>query len=165
MSKTSKKDNKSIYQIVREELNLSRADATTYIPGNAEFPGMDGVNESRLVKLEHGDTAVQPEDVVAMAKRYNMPELRNYYCRHQCAIGKIDVHEVKYKDSIHEILVNIAVLLENLGREKIRLMEILEDGQVDKEEKDDYKRIYKELEAVSMTIESLQLWCEKNRTL
>ena len=43
MGKTSTKTNKCIYQLAREELRLTRADATTYIPGNAEFSGMDGV--------------------------------------------------------------------------------------------------------------------------
>ena len=28
-------------------------------------------------------------DVVAMAKRYNQPELRNHYCCHECPIGQI----------------------------------------------------------------------------
>ena len=65
MGKASTKANKCIYQIAREELGLTRADATTYIPGNTDFPGMDGVTESRLVKIEHGDVIIQPEDVVA----------------------------------------------------------------------------------------------------
>ena len=94
MGKASTRENMCIYKLAREELGLTRADATTKIPGNAEFPGMDGVTESRLVKLEHGEATIQPEDVVAMAKRYNKPELRNYYCCNECAIGKLDAPEV-----------------------------------------------------------------------
>ena len=118
MGKASTRENKCIYQLAREELGLTRADATTYIPGNAEFPGMDGVTESRLVKLEHGEATIQPEDVVAMAKRYNKPELRNYYCCNECAIGKIDAPEVTYSGGVHEILVNMAVSLKNVNHEK-----------------------------------------------
>ena len=161
MGKASTRENKCIYQLAREELGLTRADATTYIPGNTEFPGMDGVTESRLVKLEHGEATIQPEDVVAMAKRYNKPELRNYYCCNECAIGKLDTPEVTYNGGIHEILVNMAVSLKNVNHEKIRLMEILEDGKVDDEELADYEKISEELEHISMTIEALQLWCEK----
>lgn len=161
MGKASTKENKSIYQIAREELHLTRADATTKIPGNDDFPGMDGVTESRLVKLEHGDVAIQPEDVVAMAKRYNKPELRNYYCCNECPIGKIDAPEVTYTGGVHEILVNMAVSLKNVNHEKIRLMEILEDGKIDSDEVEDYEKICEELEHISMTIEALQLWCEK----
>ena len=161
MGKSSTKANKCIYQIVREELGLTRTDATTCIPGNKDFPGMDGVTESRLVKLEHGDATIQPEDVVAMAKRYNKPELRNHYCCNECAIGKIDAPELTYTGGIHEILVNMAVSLKNVNHEKIRLMEILEDGKVDDDELADYEKISEELEHISMTIEALQLWCEK----
>ena len=161
MGKASTRENKCIYQLAREELGLTRADATTKITGNAEFPGMDGVTESRLVKLEHGEATIQPEDVVAMAKRYNKPELRNYYCCNECAIGKLDTPEVTYNGGIHEILVNMAVALRNVNHEKIRLMEILEDGKVDDEELADYEKISEELEHISMTIEALQLWCEK----
>lgn len=161
MGKASTKENKSVYQLAREELHLTRADAVACIPGKAEFPGMSGVTESRLVKIENGDVTIQPEDVVAMAKRYNKPELRNHYCCNECAIGKIDAPEVTYTGGIHEILVNMAVSLKNVNHEKIRLMEILEDGKVDESELADYEKISEELEHISMTIEALQLWCEK----
>lgn len=161
MGKASIKKNKNIYQLTREELGLSRAAAVTRIPDNPEFPGMDGMAEYRLVKIEDGSVTVQPEDVVAMAKRYNKPELRNYYCCHECAIGKIDAPEVTYTSGIHEILVNMAVSLKTVNHNKIRLMEILEDGKVTTDEAEDYDKISEELEHISMTIEALQLWCEK----
>ncbi len=161
MGKVSKKANKSVYQLAREELHLSRADATAYAYGSDEYPGMDGITENRLVKLENGDITVQPEDVVAMAKRYNKPELRNYYCCNECAIGRLDAPKVEYDDSIYEILVKMVVALENANEEKIRLMEILEDGKVDRDEEKDYKKINEELEHISTTIEALRLWCEK----
>lgn len=161
MGKVSVKENKTVYQLAREELGLSRAEATEYIPGNPNYPGMDGVTENRLVKMENGDTTIQPEDVVAMAKRYNKPELRNLYCCHECAIGQIDAPEVIYTGGIHEILVNMAVTLKNVNHSKIRLMEILEDGKISEDEEEDFDRIYEELEHISMTVEALQLWCEK----
>ncbi len=161
MGKASVKENKNIYQITREKLGLSRAAAVKSIPGNPEFPGMDGIAEYRLVKIEDGTVTVQPADVVAMAKRYNEPELRNYYCCHECEIGKIDAPEVIYKDNVHEILVNMAVSLKNVNHNKIRLMEILEDGEVSADEAEDFDKLYEELEHISMTVEALQLWCEK----
>lgn len=161
MGKISVKENKSIYQITRENLGLSRAAAVKFIPGNPEYPGMDGIPEHRLVKIEDGTVTVQPEDVVSMAKRYNEPELRNHYCCHECAIGKLDAPEVTYKGNIHEILVNMAVSLKKVNHEKIRLMEILEDGEVSADEEEDFDKICDELEHISMTVEALQLWCEK----
>ena len=161
MGKASIKKNKNIYQITREELGLSRAEATEKIPENPDFPGMPGIPEYKLVKIENGTVAVQPADVVAMAKRYNKPELRNYYCCHECEIGKLDAPEVTYTGSIHEILVNMAVSLKTVNHNKIRLMEILEDGEVSADEVEDFDKISEELEHISMTIEALQLWCEK----
>ena len=54
MGKASIKENKNIYQLTREKLGLSRAAAVKNIPGNPEFPGMDGIAEYRLVKIEDG---------------------------------------------------------------------------------------------------------------
>ena len=161
MGKKSVKKNKSIYQIAREELGLSRAEATEYVPGDPNSPGMSGVPEYKLVKIENGTVAVQPADVVAMAQRYNKPELRNYYCCNECEIGKLDAPEVAFDGGIHEILVNMAVVLQRVNQNKIRLMEILEDGKLSADEQEDFDSIYAELEQVSATVEALQLWCEK----
>ena len=163
MVKKTANNKKSIYQLTREALDLSRADATRFVPGRKEYPGMDGITENVLVKLENGDRAIRPEDVVAMAKRYNKPELRNYYCCNECAIGKIDAPEVTYSTGIHEILINMAVSLESINNNKIRFMEILQDEKLDSDEVEDYQKIYEELEKISMTIEALQLWCEKKK--
>lgn len=163
MGKASVKKNKNIYQITREELGLSRAEATEYIPNNPKFPGMRGIPEYKLVKIENGTVTVQPADVVAMAERYNKPELRNHYCCNECEIGKYDAPEIAIDGGVHEILVNMAVVLKKVNHNKIRLMEILEDGKLSDDEKEDFDRIYDELEQVSSTVESLQLWCDKMR--
>ena len=154
MGKLSVKENKNIYQVARENLGLSRAAAAEKM---SEF----GLTEYRLVKIEDGTVRIQPEDVVAMSKGYNEPELRNYYCCRECAIGKIDTPEVIYKDNVHEILVNMAVSLESVNQKKLRLMDILADGRIEKDEAEDFSKISEELERISMTIEALQLWCEK----
>ncbi len=157
MGKVSVKENKNIYQITRENLGLSRAAA-------ADKMYEHGLTEYRLVKIEDGTVKIQPEDVVAMSKGYNEPELRNHYCCHECPIGKIDAPEVIYKNNVYEILVNMSVSLESVNDNKLRLMEILADGKVDADEASDFDKISEELEKISMTIEALQLWCEKMKT-
>ena len=156
MGKISTRENKSVYQQTREKLGLSRAEA-------ADLMEEMGVPEYRLVRLEDGSTAVQPEDVVAMARAYNEPELRNYYCTHQCPIGRLDAPEVVLKGNVHEILVNMVVALDSVNQKKGRLMEILADGEVEASERLDFEKISEELEKISMTVEALQLWCEKMR--
>lgn len=142
-------------------MGLTRAQATEYIPDNPLYPGMSGISESMLVKIESGIASIHPDDVVAMAKRYNKPELRNHYCCYDCAIGRIDVPKVTYQGNIHEVLLNMAVSLRNVNHQKIKLMEILQDEKVSEEEIEDFNQISNELEHISMTIEALQLWCEK----
>ena len=157
MGKISVKENKSVYQLAREELEYSRAEAAELMNGC--------VPEYRLVKLEDGTTQIQPEDVCAMALAYNKPELRNHYCVHECPIGKMDVPEIMYKNNIHEILVNMVVSLESVNQKKGRLLEILANGEVGNDELKDFNVIREELEKISMTVEALQLWCEKTKVL
>ena len=164
MGKVSVKENKNIYQEARDELGLSRVKAADLIAqiDNGYYSYLD---EHRLVKIEDESVKIQPDDIVALSKAYNKPELRNYYCCHQCSIGKIDAPEVVYMDNIHEILVNMAVSLESVNSKKLRLMEILADGKVDDSEILDLNKIMEELEKISMTVESIQLWCEKMKLL
>ena len=84
-----------------------------------------------------------------------------HYCCHQCEIGEKDVPQVTYSKGIHEILVNMAVTLRNVNHTKIRLMEILSDETISEDERDEFDKIYEELEYVAATVEALQLWCEK----
>ena len=153
MGKSSTKENKSIYQLVREEKGYSRAQAADLMTGYIE--------EYRLVRLENGDVSLQPADVLAMSKAYNKPELRNYYCTHECPIGKIDAPQVKMNSNIHELLVNMLLSLEAVNSNKMRLMEILADGKIQSDEIEDFEKIEKELEHISMAVESIQLWCER----
>lgn len=157
MGKVSIKENKNIYQTTREKLGLSKTAAADKM---YEY----GLTEYRLVKIEDGTVRIQPEDVVAMSKGYNEPELRNHYCCHECPIGKLDAPEVIYKNNVHEILVHMSVSIESVNKSKLRLMEILADGKVDADEACDFEEISEELEKISMTIEALQHWCEKMKT-
>lgn len=164
MGKVSLKDNKNIYQETREELGLSREKAADIILGveNGRYGYLD---KYRLVKIEDESVKIQPEDIVALSKAYNRPELRNYYCCHQCDIGKIDAPEVTDANNVHKTLVEMAVSLESVNSKKLRLMEILSDGKVDDTEILDLNKILDELEKISMTIEAIQLWCEKMKLL
>ena len=82
MGRKSIKKNKNIYFTSREDAGLTRAQASE---------AMGYVSESRIDKIENGRTAVQPDDVVAMAKAYKKPGLCNYYCTHECRIGQDNV--------------------------------------------------------------------------
>ena len=160
MGRKSTKENKNIYQEARDELGWSREKAADEIL-KIENGRYGYVDKYKLVKIEEESIKIQPDDIVALSKAYKKPELRNHYCCHGCEIGKIDAPEVIYKDNVHEILVNMACSLESVNSNKMRLMEILADGKVDETEMPDLNKILDELEKISMTIEAIQLWCEK----
>lgn len=164
MGRKSIKENKNVYQAARDELGWSREKAADEIL-KIENGRYGYVDKYKLVKIEEESIKIQPEDIVALSKVYNKPELRNYYCCHQCDIGAIDAPEVIYKDNVHEILVNMAISLESVNTKKTRLMEILADGKVDDAEIADLNKILEELEKISMTVEAIQLWCEKVKRL
>ena len=58
MGKKSVKEDKSIYQLAREEADMTRAEASE---------AMAFVSESRIEKYVSGRSPVQPEEVLAMA--------------------------------------------------------------------------------------------------
>ena len=148
MGKKSVKENKNIYFEAREQAGLTRAEASEII---------GTISESRLEKLETEKTAILPEDVVDMGRAYKKPELCNYYCTHECRIGKDSVPEVK-ASSLSEIVLGMLAALNSLDSQKNRLIDITADGVISDDELPDFVNIQKQLNQIDMTVESLKLW-------
>ena len=151
MGRKSTKDGKSIYQEIREKLELTREKAS-------EMIGF--ISAAKLEKIENGKVSVQPEDVIALAECYKAPELCNYYCSQECPIGQQYVPEVHVKD-LTQIAVETLNSLNRMNKEKDRLLEIVEDGQVTPDEYNDFFEIKKTLEKISLSVDTLQLWVDK----
>ena len=151
MGKASVKENKNRYFQAREDLELTRAEASDLL-------GV--ISEDRLEKIENERIAPQPYDVLAMAKAYNKPSLCNYYCSHECPIGQQYVPEVEIKE-LSSIVLEMLAFLNSVQKQKDRLIEIAADGRITGDEIDDFIHIQDELERISITVETLQLWSEK----
>ena len=151
MGRKSTKQNKSIYQITREELGFTRERAGDL---------MQGMSPERLEKIENGRAAVQPEDVMLMAEAYKAPGLCNYYCTHECAIGQEKIPEIQEK-TLSQIAVESLNGWNRLEKERDRLLEIVEDGQITPDEYEDFLKIKETLEKISAATDSLKLWMEK----
>lgn len=95
-----------------------------------------------------------------MAEKYKQPDLCNYYCANQCPIGQQYVPEVKIKD-LSQIVLEMLASLNTMQKKKERLIEITVDGQITGDELEDFIYIQKELEKISIAVETLQLWAEK----
>lgn len=151
MGRASVKANKSIYQITREKLGLTREKASNLLKV---------ISAERLEKIENDKINIQPEDVLTIAKCYNAPALCNYYCSHQCSIGQKYVPEVEEKE-LSQIAIETLNALNKINRDKDRLLEIVEDGQITEDEYEDFFLIKKTLDKISLSVDSLQLWVDK----
>lgn len=151
MGRASTKSNKNRYQLVREELGLSREKASELL---------EAVTPERIEKIESGKSLPHPDEVLTMAAKYRRPSLCNYYCSNQCPIGQAYVPEIEMKE-LSAIVLEMLASLNCVNLEKDRLIEITADGKIEGNEIDDFIRIQEELEKISITVETLQLWAEK----
>lgn len=150
MGRKSTRENKTAYQMAREKRGLT-------IEKAGEL--MDGITSDRIAKLENGSVHIQPEDVVLMAECYRAPELCNYYCTHECAIGEKTVEEIEIK-SLSQIAIETLNSLNKMTRLKDRLLEIVEDGRVRPDESDDFLIIKSTLDKIAASVNALQLWVD-----
>ena len=151
MGRISTKENKSIYQQKREELGLSREKASELL---------ESIPSERIEKIENEKTLAHPDEILAMANGYKSPNLCNYYCANECPIGNQYVPEIKIKD-LSQIVLEMLASLNSMHRKQERLIEITADGVIDNDEIKEFVQIQEELERISITVETLQLWSEQ----
>lgn len=151
MGRVSTKENKTRYQLAREELGLSREKASDLL---------EVIPPERIEKIENERSYPHPDEVLLMAQRYKKPSLCNYYCSHECPIGKEYVPEVQIKE-LSAIVIEMLASLNSVNKTKERLIEIAADGVISDDEIEDFIYIQNELERISITVETLQLWAEK----
>lgn len=151
MGRSSTRENKTRYQLTREELGLSREKASELL---------ETIAPERIEKIESERSLPRPDEVLIMAEKYKTSSLCNYFCARQCPIGQQYVPEIRSSE-LSDIVLKMLASLNAMDRKKERLIEIAADGTISKDEIDDFVRIQKELERISVTVETLQLWVEK----
>ena len=151
MGRASTKENKNKYQLAREELGLSREKASDLL---------EVIPPERIEKIENERSLPHPDEVLVMSQKYKKPSLCNYYCSNECPIGKEYVPEVQIKE-LSAIVIEMLASLNSVNKTKDRLIEIAADGAISDDEIDDFIHIQEELERISITVETLQLWAEK----
>jgi hypothetical protein len=151
MPKISSKENKNLYFRKREELKLTREQASELL---------QGIQPERLEKIENERLIPHPDEVLMMAEKYKSPELCNYFCSHQCRIGKQYVPEVQIQD-LPQIVLKMISSLNDVQDTQKKLINITADGQIDDDELEDFVNIQNLLEKISIDVEALQLWSEQ----
>lgn len=124
--------------------------------GAAEAVGM---SEDAIKNTELGLEKVMPVDkAVLLADAYNSPELLNYYCLHECPIGRM--HPISDKVlGIERVTVKLlkSLNVEKLEELKERMIEIAEDGEISKDEIDDLDGVISYLDELSVTVSELRI--------
>lgn len=142
---------KNIYVEARKQSNLTQAKASE---------AMQTISEDRLARLETDKITMTPNDVLEMANTYKRPDLCNYYCTHECPIGKNTLSEIK-PQQLSNIILKIVASLNTVETEKNALIEITSDGQISENELKDFARIQMKLNEISSTVEALKLWVKE----
>ena len=151
MARKSTRENKNIYQLTREGLDLTREETSELL---------ETMSPERIEKIESERSMPHPDEVLLMSDKYKQPTLCNYYCANECPIGAQYVPEVKIKD-LSQIVLETIASLNKMQKQKDRLIEITVDGHISGDELADFVHIQEELEKISVAVETLQLWCER----
>ncbi len=150
MGRVSTKENKTPYQLAREELGYSREKAAE----------ITGIEPFKIERIENEKIQADPWDIKTMAEAYREPQLCNYYCSNECPLGINKVPELKVKD-LSQVILEILASLNSMKKSQERLIEITADGIIDDEELKDFVFIQNELKRISVTVETLKLWTEE----
>lgn len=140
----------NFYRQCREEAGLTRDKASEVL---------EWMSPDRIDRIERG-VVPHSDEVLRMAECYRRPELCNYYCTHNCQIGQQMIPEVQQKE-LAVIVLELLNTLNTLDKDKNRLIEITSDGVISDDECHDFALIQKQLESISMTVDSLKLWLQK----
>lgn len=145
----------TIYKELRKKLDLTREEVCDEASKKNQI-----LTYERLERIENGKFNIHPEEVVLLSEIYKEPSLCNHYCSQMCEIGQKYVPEVKVKD-LAQIVLEMLSSLNTMKKSQERLIEITADGNIDESEIKDFVFIQQELERISITVETLQLWVEQ----
>ena len=113
------------------------------------------MSEDAVKDAELGLSKCMPVDkAVLMADLYNAPQLKCYYCNHECPIGRTMPISAESLD-IDRVTVK---LLNHLG---IKLIDIADDGKITDDEKPELKNILSYLDDLAKTLSELRTIGEK----
>lgn len=152
MCEEFKEENMSLYQFIRrKKLDISREKASE----------LTGIDINRLETIEKRRARIKPDEVDTLARVYNEPNLRDYYCSMDCPLGGNDKAYMPPSE-LPSITLQMLASLNTANSLKDRLIEIASDGDVSEAELDDFRAIQEELEKIADAVKSLKLWAEKN---
>ena len=125
------------------------------------------ISDSHVHTYHSGDSKADINLVINEAINKKMPYLaitdhHDFLIENDRFVLNFDkyVPEIKVKD-LTQIVLEMLSSLNSMKKSQERLIEITADGIIDDEEIKDFVFIQKELERISITVETLQLWVEQ----
>lgn len=125
--------------------------------GAAEITGLD---RTRIAYMELGTVMPYPEEVLILADTYNAPELCNHYCSRKCPIGRETIELIELKE-LEAATLQLMASLRELPEITTELVDIVEDGKVDDDEKEAMETILTKLRKAAKKIQALELIYQK----
>ena len=120
-----------------------------------------GIDRTRLARIELGNVTPYADEVVSMSKCYNAPELCYNYCSNECPIGRLTMKEVEI-NSFDRLSLKMLGSLNDIENLRASIINISADGQVDIGEQEEFKQILESLDLISNNAKALELWAKKN---
>lgn len=157
MGKKATKAADNMYYLARMEAAENNEDLSS----REKAAELLNIDRTRLARIELDAIAPYPEEVKAMSRCYNTPELCNQYCARECPIGKDSVKEVTI-DDFDRLSLKVLGSLKDIEHLRSSLISISEDGKVNDWERADFQDILATLEKISTNANALHLWAQKN---
>ena len=125
-----------------------------------------GIDRTRLARIEIGTKTPYPEEILILADKYNAPELKNWYCSHECPIGKETVPCLTVTNADRAVF-NFTAAYINLKRGEAEIEELAihaaKSGTVTGDFMPLLRRTMERAELLSVRSQELSLWAEKNK--
>lgn len=151
MGKKATKAADNMYYLARCEAAETNADFSS----REKAAELVGIDRTRLARIELDTIVPYPEEVKAMAKAYNTPELNNSFCARECPLGRSSVSEVDIVD-FDRLALKVLGSLKDIDTLRASLIAISED------ERPAFQDILDSLEKISTNAKALKLWAIKN---
>ncbi len=120
-----------------------------------------GIERSRLARIELDQIDPYAEEIDIMATAYNAPHLCTDYCDNVCPIGIRRLEEQARhteKDSIERLVLKFISSSHSMHELSKILVNITQDGVIDKTEIHDLQDVFKAMDSVSENIEAIKFW-------
>ncbi|MCD8398287.1 MAG: XRE family transcriptional regulator [Lachnospiraceae bacterium] len=102
------------------------------------------------------------DKAIILADAYGAPHLLNYYCLHECPIGRTMPISDEVND-IDRITVKLlkSLKVDDLEDIKDKLIDIAEDGYISEDEKPDLQEVMEYLDKLSKTVSELRILSQR----